>query len=319
MPAAAEPDSDTTLRHRNPPAPQDAGQAATHPPKTRVSLTGVSETMLATLSARADYASYPSATGDGPFFPDPWAKAALDRLAWDSTQPSKTTVQARGFNSRIILRANLFDLWTAEFLAANPDADKTVLHLACGLDSRALRLQSHWAQRNVRWIDADVPDVVALRRQVVPFPDEGCYSLIELDVTSNDWLQRIPADRPTLVVMEGLIMYLTPEDAAGLLRGICDRFADRSGQIVCDVVGKTYLRIQAWNKAISRTGAVMTFGVDDAEELAAADSRLRVRDHVLMWQLPGQHLYSWWSKVVRWCFSWIPGFGTLLSDVRLEF
>ena len=52
----------------------------------------------------------------------------------------------------VALRAKQLDDWCADYLRQHPDA--VVLHLGCGLDSRAFRLD---LPPSVRWFDLDQP------------------------------------------------------------------------------------------------------------------------------------------------------------------
>ena len=61
----------------------------------------------------------------------------------------------------VALRGAQLDTWTADYLSGHPDA--VVLHLGCGLHSRAFRLA---VPEGVRWFDVDLPQVIALRRQL---------------------------------------------------------------------------------------------------------------------------------------------------------
>jgi O-methyltransferase involved in polyketide biosynthesis len=61
----------------------------------------------------------------------------------------------------VALRGAQLDAWTTDFLSGNPDA--VVLHLGCGLHSRAFRLA---LPEGVRWFDVDLPQVIALRRKL---------------------------------------------------------------------------------------------------------------------------------------------------------
>lgn len=289
-----------------PPPAADAG-----PAKIPIDLTGVSETMLATLRARAEDAAKPA-----PFLGDTWAKTALDQL--DYRRPGSTTLDAL-FNGFVVGRGKLFDRWTAEFLAEQPpDGGVTVLHLACGLDSRALRLDWRTAAGPARWIDVDVPEVMALRRRVLPLPPDGCeYRMLEADVTGAAWLDEIPADRPTLVIMEGLVMYLAWDDVAVLVRRICDRFP--SGQIVLDVLARNVVAPQARVAPIARTGAVMRTGIDSAAELAAVLEKLRVREETGPWHRLGPGLFSWYMRLVVFFYGLLPTYRATKSDMRLDF
>jgi methyltransferase (TIGR00027 family) len=283
----------------------DGDAVSDRPLKTKISLTGVSETMLITLAGRAEDSRKPNS-----ILHDTWAADAFDQLdyTWKRTRLDK------GFYATNLLRGRLFDTWTTEFLNANPEA--TVLHLACGLDSRAFRV--NWGP-GVRWVDVDMPEVVALREKVMPSPSSlrGDYKLVASSVTESAWLEDIPADRPTVVVMEGLLPYLGEDGVKQLLQRICDRFP--SGQLMFDVAGSFLLRIQALNRPISRTGAIMTFGLDNPSELSAMVPKLEVMKSLRVGELPGFENFPWPMRLVYWLYSWIPGLRALVSYMRCEF
>ncbi|WP_327589226.1 class I SAM-dependent methyltransferase [Nonomuraea sp. NBC_00507] len=115
----------------------------------------------------------------------------------------------------VALSARFMDRWATEFLAAHPGA--TVLHLGCGLDTRFHRLAP---PPTVRWYDVDYPEVVELRRRL--FPEPPGYTMIGSSVTELTWLDQIPADRPVLVVADGLFYYLDPGEGRALLRAIVE-------------------------------------------------------------------------------------------------
>ncbi len=81
-------------------------------------------------------------------------------------------------------KETLLDSWAAEFLAAHPDG--LVLHLACGLDSRPLRVAR---PASAAWIDVDYPDVIALRRRLYDLP--AGVTTIGTSVTEPEWWHRV--------------------------------------------------------------------------------------------------------------------------------
>ncbi len=117
----------------------------------------------------------------------------------------------------VVLRAKQLDDWCADFLGRHPEA--VVLHLGCGLDGRAFRLE---VPESVRWFDIDQPSVIELRPQL--YNDTERYRMIGCSVTDPLWLPQIPTGYPTLVVAEGLLMYLTESEVRQLLARLTDRF-----------------------------------------------------------------------------------------------
>jgi O-methyltransferase involved in polyketide biosynthesis len=59
------------------------------------------------------------------------------------------------------MRAKQLDDWSTDFLRRHPNA--VVLHLGCGMDTRAFRLHP---PETVQWFDVDQPDVIAFRRKL---------------------------------------------------------------------------------------------------------------------------------------------------------
>jgi methyltransferase (TIGR00027 family) len=279
--------------------------------KTKSNLPPVPSTALVTLACRTiDAQSAHPVLGD---------HFAADTLAAIDYDPASSPVPSKLFSSfllLVLLRARLLDVWTTEFLAAHPEA--TVLHLACGLDSRALRLG--WG-KGVRWVDVDLPDMVTLRRQVVATPEtQGEYRLVAADLLNQGWLEDIPADRPVLVVMEGLLPYLQADEAKGLVRRIVERFDGMGGQVVFDMVGSWFIKMQGFNRPISSTGAVMHFGMDDGADIEALHPQIKTADALKPLDIPGaREVLPWILQLQLWLFSWFPGPRTMSQQFRFSF
>ncbi|HEY2762753.1 MAG TPA: class I SAM-dependent methyltransferase [Pseudonocardiaceae bacterium] len=171
----------------------------------------------------------------------------------------------------VAARAKHFDDWTSEFLAEHEQA--TVVHLGAGLDPRVWRVDPG---PGVTWYDVDYPEVIDVRGKI--FPERENYRMIRSSVTSPEWLQQIPAGLPTLIVAEGLTMYLRPEEGHQLFRRITDRFP--RGVIVFDT--HNWLAIRLVNRGLARLfGApLLHWGIDDPHELERVDPRLHCTDAV---------------------------------------
>lgn len=187
----------------------------------RVDFTGVKETLLYTLYYRAlDQRSKSPVVGDR------WAPEVVERIEGRGLRIAKWGASGR-FTP--LLRASRLDDWTRQFLAHHSEA--IVLHLGCGLDSRAFRIDP---PPGVEWFDLDYPEVIELRTRLLP-AERDHYRMIAASVTDPDWLTGIPADRPVLVVAEGLMMYLTQTELTRLLERLTDHFAN--GELVFDASG----------------------------------------------------------------------------------
>jgi O-methyltransferase involved in polyketide biosynthesis len=215
----------------------------------QVHLTGERETLLGTLYARALDARSPHS-----LLCDQTAEETVRRIDYDFR---KLGVRRRD-SVMIALRARRLDLWTAEFIAEHPDA--TVLHLGCGLDSRVLRVNP---PASVHWFDLDHPEVIELRRRL--YPQRDGYHTIGSSVTDPSWLNEIPADRPAMIVAEGLTMYLSECDIRQLIERLTCRFP--SGQLAFDACTRLGVRLTQRHPIVKATGACLGWGVDDPRAL----------------------------------------------------
>jgi len=223
-----------------------------------VRLTGAQETLLATLYAKALDNRSPR-----PVLGDASAEELMRRIDYDFTK-----MKFIGRDRRTVtFRAKKLDEWTLRFVKRDPEA--TVLHLGCGLDGRAYRLD---LPTSVQWVDVDQPDVIELRRKL--FPERKNYRTIATSVTEEGWLEHIPADRPTLIVAEGLTPYLQEVDGLALLRRLRERFS--RGEMMFDAVLPWTLHIAKYSRLIRTTGATFGWAVGDPRSLEHAVPGLRL-------------------------------------------
>ena len=178
----------------------------------------------------------------------------------------KTTVTPRTAPG-IAARTAHFDNWAREFLAVNERA--TVLHLGCGLDGRAFRLDPG---PGVEWYDVDYPDVIALHEQL--YPSREHHHRVAASVTDPAWLQAIPADRPALLIAEGLTMYLTEDDGVALLRRVVEHLP--SGELHFDAFNSLGIKGQKINAVVRRSGATLYWAINGPDDIIAAVPGVRV-------------------------------------------
>ncbi|MCV7103232.1 class I SAM-dependent methyltransferase [Mycobacterium palustre] len=217
-------------------------------------------TNLVTLYLRA----YESRS-ERPILGDKAAADAVQRIDYDFKRIHRSSVPAIN-QYLVVLRAKRLDDWCADFLRDHPDA--VVLHLGCGLDGRAFRLDP---PPSVLWYDVDQPSVIELRRRL--YGDTERYRMIGSSVTDAEWLQQIPTGRPTLVVAEGLLMYLPESEVRRLLQRLTDRFD--CGEMVFDTLSRLAPLL---SKVLS--GGIVKWGIRDVRELQAWNPRLRLVERI---------------------------------------
>ncbi len=226
--------------------------------KVSVDLSGPAQTMLTTLYCKALDADW-----DQPILGDGFAKEAVARIDYDWSGLKVTD----RWTPLVTVRTAQFDIWTAQFLAAHPQA--TVIHLGCGLDSRVFRLDPG---PGVEWYDVDFPTVITLREKV--FPTRPRYHLIATAATDPSWLDQIPADRPTLLLAEGISMYLTEDDGIALLQHVVDRFG--SGELQIDFYNSLIVRSQKTHLLQRQSGSTLHWAVNSPADVMERVSGVRL-------------------------------------------
>ncbi|WP_212811476.1 MULTISPECIES: class I SAM-dependent methyltransferase [unclassified Mycolicibacterium] len=172
------------------------------------SLTPAERTALLTVYARALDSRRPR-----PILGDTWADAAVAAIDYDFA--------ALGVQTSVVcqtaLRAKMLDDRVAAFLAAHPDA--VVVDLGGGLDSGFYRVAP---PPTVDWYTVDLAGISALREELLP-ANPHCHTVVA-SVAETDWAAGIPADRPTMLVADGLFAFLTEPVIAGVFRSVTEHF-----------------------------------------------------------------------------------------------
>jgi len=234
--------------------------------QVQVRLADAMETSLITLYGTAvDARIEPTILGDR------MAAEAFEKIDYDFSWLQTRLSSPKSVRTKVALRAKHFDTWTAQFLAAHERA--TVLVLGAGLDTRVWRIDPG---PEVRWYDVDLPPVIEARHKL--FPQRENYRTIASSVTDPEWLEQIPADRPVLVVAQGLVMYLEPTEGHALFRRITDRFA--RGAVVLDTHNRLGVRTSNWMLKRRFGPSLMRWAIEDAHDLERSNPRLQCTDVV---------------------------------------
>jgi O-methyltransferase involved in polyketide biosynthesis len=240
----------------------------------KVSLTQEKETLLITLFAKAGESHLPDS-----LLSDTLAAETVQRIEYDFARLKVS----RDLMVGMAIRARTLDDWVRTFIAAKPDA--TVLHLGCGLDTRVFRVNP---SQSVHWFDVDYPEVIALRRRL--YPERAGYTLIGSSVVEPAWLEQVPADKPAMVVAEGLTMYLREEEVQHLFTAITTRLP--SGEAAFDAFSRLGVWVVQRQRSVRATGATLHWGIDDPRELEELVPRLRFFAEVPAYDPAHAHRFS---------------------------
>src|SRR3954463_13376786 len=117
----------------------------------------------------------------------------------------------------VALRAKMLDERIRAFTTEHPDA--VVVDLGAGLNSAVFRVDP---PPSVDWYSVDLPAVIKLRDALLPRRDRS--HSVSASVAEPDWADAIPADRPTMVVADGLFAFLGEAIVVAVLRSITGHF-----------------------------------------------------------------------------------------------
>lgn len=219
-----------------------------------MNISQVSRTAILTLIARVVASEKQNA-----IFNDPMAVLCLEGLMSMASEEEKRWIirEKRIYGGMQVQhaisgakRAKVFDDSANRFIADNPQC--TVINLACGFDTRFWRI----ANENCRYVEIDLPEVVALKREILK--DQPGYELIGCSVLDASWIDQVTANGNSrfLLLAEGLFPYLPKPDVTHLFHLLTQRFV--RSQLVLDVIPEKYLR-GLW-KMVLRLETKLTWG-----------------------------------------------------------
>lgn len=191
-------------------------------------------------------------------FKDPYAR----RLAGAQGQEIVDTLpKGRRMAWPMIVRTAVMD--EIILRAINRDKVDTVLNLASGLDTRPYRLP---LPRDLHWVDVDLPQISSYKETQLAGETPACrleYVRVDLSDAAMraDLFRRVAgAAKQTLVIAEGLLVYLEAGAVAALTRDLHAHTAFRWWLI--DLASPRLLKMMAktWGKELAAGNAPFKFG-----------------------------------------------------------
>lgn len=242
---------------------------------------------------------------DDPLFVDPHAR----RLAGArGAAIVRTLPHGHSMAWAMVVRTVLIDEMVQACVAQGA---RTVLNLGCGLDTRAYRLD---LPPRLRWLDIDLPGMVAYRRSLLRDEAAACdHADVAADVGESRALAEVLAlarasAAPVLVVTEGLLVYLERAQVDRLARDLHAEpltrwwLADLIAPLLLQTVGRR------WQPLLTAACAPLRFAPADGASFFAPlgwrEAELRsIWDESLRLHRPAP--LSWfWGPLGA---SWFPG------------
>lgn len=237
-------------------------------------LDDIPSTLLIPLTARA--------YGDA-FFP---AYAANDAFAADVLRHLDAGPQVDLFlRDRpsvfgVLARTQLIRRLAEAFFNRHPTAWGA--NLGCGLSCYFQWLDLH----TNHWLDADMPQVMDLRRRLLPGGSRN-HRHAELDLCVPGWWQRLGlperySGTPVLLVCEGVLMYLTASEVEHVLYEF-GQHAPPGSEMLCDTLNWMVVGAAAFHPSVRYTHAQFSWGPRHLRDFTAPHPRLVLNgEHSIM-------------------------------------
>ena len=216
--------------------------------KEKVNVTGVPETMVQTLYARAKETRRQNAK-----IKDEIAVELVEKLDYDFSEADKD----KAMNCGVIARTIVLDRMVEQYLEKH--ANTVVINIACGLDTRCYRVK----EKYLRWYNVDLPETMKIRKQFLT--ETGPIYQIAKSAMDDSYVDDIDYHgENVLVIIEGLTMYLCEKDIRKMLSII-----ERSFQKVTVMVEtmSPFVVKHVKEKSIERSHAKFTWGVKNGKQL----------------------------------------------------
>ncbi len=149
-----------------------------------------------------------------PLFQDPYARTlaggigeALAEVIGEKKQATKV----------IAIRTYLIDELIGQIIKT--EGIDTVVNLAAGLDTRPYRLS---LPSSLRWIEVDLPEIIDYKKQILTTAKPKCFlerhqlDLNDIESRNNLFSEINNTGKKILVISEGLLSYLSPEQVESL-------------------------------------------------------------------------------------------------------
>jgi O-methyltransferase involved in polyketide biosynthesis len=188
------------------------------------------------------------------------------------------------------LRAKLLDDRVRAFISDHPDA--VVVALGAGLDTVMQRVTP---PATVDWYSVDLPNVIALRGELLP-ADDHAHS-VAASLADDAWTDQIPSERPTMLVADGLLAFLPEPVVINLFRVIAEHF--RSGELAMNDYGRVgRSSLLAMKIAFSAVGNQWAYrGFNDARLPESWSPRLTLVEETSLAHAPEVDLFPTAARI----------------------
>ncbi|MGD8779164.1 MAG: class I SAM-dependent methyltransferase [Ignavibacteria bacterium] len=259
-------------------------------------LSNIPETMLIPLRAR-----YLETKTENGIINDPKSVEILDGIDYDFSGKKGVS---KGTQIGTAIRTEILDEQTNKFLAHNPNS--VVVNLGCGLDTRHHRLDNGI----VTWFDLDLPGSIEFRKNF--FNETYRFKFISKSFLDFSWVDQIPKSKPTLFIVEGLLMYFTEEEVKSLFKVISENFPD--AEMLLEAMSPIMVKDSNQHPDLKTYNASFKWGIKTGKEIEN-------------WNIGANFVNEWYyfdrhrerAPFIYKIFILIPVFRKMMKIVHLKF
>jgi O-methyltransferase involved in polyketide biosynthesis len=228
-----------------------------------------------------------------------WPRPILgDRLADEVVAKIDYDFAGLGVQTSVVcqtaLRAKMLDDRVRAFIQRHHDA--VVVDLGAGLDGGFCRVAP---PPTVDWYSVDLPGITALRDEVLP-ADPHSHS-VPASLADEHWPDSIPADRPAMLIADGLFAFLTEPVIISVFRRITEHFG--SGELAFNdygrigMVSRIALKVLP-QKMFKDIGSQWGYaGFKDAHHPQMWNPKMRLVEEASITHAPEVDLFPGWLRV----------------------
>ncbi|MGC7590710.1 class I SAM-dependent methyltransferase [Bisgaard Taxon 46] len=246
-------------------------------------ISGLSSTLLITLWAKAVEYNKPE-----PIIRDAEAARLLKLIDYDFSKFKSASLSQIGCCGR----AKLFDQEILKFIHQHPDA--VVVQLGAGLDARFERLGK---PQVTAWYDLDLPDVIALRRELLP---ESCNHYLADSLFNTSWMETVAIhNKPVLLILEGVLMYFSKPHVKTFLIKVAKKLPHST--MIFDIVPPFAVGRAKYHDALksidNKARPEFSWSIENVNELTTWHPSIKL---LAAYQLSEfcQDYYPWWVRLI---------------------
>jgi len=174
-------------------------------------------------------------------------------------------------------RARQFDDKLRAYISAHPRA--SVVNLGAGLDTAFYRVDNG----SIKWYDLDLPNVIALREQLLSEADRIQH--IAKSLFDMSWCADIDSiNNGIFILASGVLVFFEEAQIKHFLSSLADALP--GAQLACDAnskLGASIINRSLQN--IGMTGVAVTWKLEDARVITQWDSRLKLIDQTPLYSI----------------------------------